>query len=290
MVTRGECWLFRPRWTKSQQLLSVEKLDLVIANRNAPTQAVLSGSTGEIERAMTIFTGRSLSCKRLPVAAAFHSPLVAAASAPFHEALADIDFREARVPVYANTTAAPYPVEPAAAKALLAGQLARPVEFVAEIEAMYAAGVRTFVEVGPGGRLTALVKTILGERGHVAVAVDASAGKRSGIADLARTIAQLAVSGHGVRLASWDESYQSPASGSGKKPIMTVPLCGANYVKPKPKRPPVAPVRATAPASSVPQSPTLAGMQQDDMNRPAGSPHLQPAYRPRASHSPKRSG
>ena len=251
-----------------ERLLAAEKLDLVIANRNAPTQAALSGSTGEIERAVTVFAGHSLSCKRLPVAAAFHSPLVAAAAAPFHEALADIDFGEARVPVYANTTAAPYPAEPAAAKALLAGQLARPVEFVAEIEAMYAAGVRTFVEVGPGGRLTGLVRTILGEREHVAVALDASNGKRSGIADLARTLAQLAVCGHGVRLAYWDESYRPPAAAVGKKPVMTVPLCGANYVKPKSKRPPVAHSRATTPASPVPQSPTPAGIQQDDMNRP----------------------
>ena len=240
-----------------EQLLAEEKLDLVIANRNAPTQAVLSGSTGEIERAATVFAGRNLSCKRLPVAAAFHSPLVADAAAPFLEALADIDFGEAQIPVYANTTAAPYPAEPAAAKALLAGQLARPVEFVAEIEAMYAAGVRTFVEVGPGARLTGLVKAILGERDHVAVAVDASAGKRSGIADLARTLAQLAVVGHGVRLASWDEGYQPPAAVSGKKPAMTVPLCGANYVKPKPKRPPVAPARHCARFSRARKAPHL---------------------------------
>ncbi len=225
--------------TAIEEVLTEEKLDLVIANRNAPTQAVLSGASSEIERAVALFTARKLSCKQLPVAAAFHSSLVADAAEPFLAALQEIEVNAARIPVYANTTAAEYPVEPDQAKALLAGQLAQPVEFVAEIEAMYAAGVHTFLEVGPGARLTGLVKAILGTRNHVAVALDASAGKRSGIVDLARALAQLAVLGHGIKLTSWDEGYQ-PISSSGKKPAMTVPICGANYVKPKPKKPPVA--------------------------------------------------
>jgi acyl transferase domain-containing protein/NAD(P)-dependent dehydrogenase (short-subunit alcohol dehydrogenase family) len=236
--------------TTVEQVIAEEKLDLVVANRNAPAQAVLSGSTAEIERAAAVFTSRNLPCKRLPVAAAFHSPLVADAAAPFRSALAKVELKRAQIPVFANTTAAEYPADSAAAKALLANQLARPVEFVAEIEAMYAAGVRTFVEVGPGARLSGLVKAILGDRQHVALSIDASAGKRSGIADLARTLAQLTVLGYGVRLAAWDEGYQAPAP-TGKKPAMTVPICGANYVKPKPKRPPVAPA---PPAAAVPHA------------------------------------
>ncbi|KAF0221761.1 MAG: erythronolide [Geobacteraceae bacterium] len=247
-----------------ERVITDEGLDLVIANRNAPSQAVLSGSTGEIDRASAIFIERNLPCKRLPVAAAFHSQLVADAAAPFLAALEEINLGEGRIPVYANTTAAVYPSDVAAVKALLAGQLAQPVQFVAEIEEMYAAGVRTFVEVGPGVRLTGLIKAILGERPHVAVAVDASAGKRSGAFDLARALGQLAVLNHGVRLASWDEGYLPPTAVSGKKPALTVPLCGANYVKPKPKRPPVSPNRTVgqspAPASqSAPASPELPG-------------------------------
>src|SRR5262249_24099219 len=59
-----------------QKVVSEEKLDLVIANRNAPEQNVLSGATAEIERAEKVFKDRGLKAVRLPVAAAFHSPLV----------------------------------------------------------------------------------------------------------------------------------------------------------------------------------------------------------------------
>ncbi|RII25223.1 MAG: beta-ketoacyl synthase [Geobacter sp.] len=237
-----------------EQILAEEKLELVIANRNAPAQAILSGSSAEIDRAATIFAARKLTCKRLPVAAAFHSPLVADAATPFLAALADFDLSPGNMPVYANTTGAPYPADQAAAKELLAGQLARPVEFVAEIEAMYAAGIRTFVEVGPGARLTGLIDAILGEQDHIALALDASSGKRSGMVDLARTLAQLSVLGYGVRLKAWDEAYRPAAPSTTKKPAMTIPLCGANYVQPKPARPPVAPKPTVATVSSAPQA------------------------------------
>jgi acyl transferase domain-containing protein/NAD(P)-dependent dehydrogenase (short-subunit alcohol dehydrogenase family) len=226
-----------------EKIVAEEGLDLVIANRNAPSQAVLSGRSSEIDRAATIFTKRSLSCKKLPVAAAFHSPLVAEAAAPFLKALAGIGLHEGKMPVYANSTADAYPDGEQAAKELLAGQLAKPVEFVAEIEAMYSAGIRTFAEVGPGARLTGLVRAILGERPHAALALDSSTGKRPGIVDLGRFLAQLAALGYDLDLSLWDEGFVPPVSQPGKRPAMTIPICGANYVQPRTKREPSAPVK-----------------------------------------------
>ncbi|HEY3307612.1 MAG TPA: SDR family NAD(P)-dependent oxidoreductase [Desulfuromonadaceae bacterium] len=252
-----------------EEIIIAEKLDLVIANRNAPAQAVLSGSTSEIERAVTVFSARKIACKRLPVAAAFHSTLVADAAKPFKTALDKIKLHKARIPVYANTNAQEYPANAAAARTLLAEQLARPVEFVAQIEAMYAAGVRTFIEAGPGARLTGLVSAILGEREHVAHSIDASSGKRSGLADLARALARIAVGGHDANLALWDADYLPPAA-NAKKPLMTVPICGANYVKPRPKRPPVTP--ATRPATAVVPAQGVAAQAQNhtSSNSPIG--------------------
>ncbi|MBL0226311.1 MAG: SDR family NAD(P)-dependent oxidoreductase [Geobacteraceae bacterium] len=233
------------------RMLEEEGLDLVIANCNAPTQAVLSGPSSEITRAVTACSERKLTCKQLPVAAAFHSSLVADAAEPLLEALADVPFSAGSIPVYSNSTASEYPAAAAKARKLLAGQLARPVEFVAEIEAMHVAGIRTFVEIGPGSRLSGLVKSILGDHRHTAVSLDASSGKRSGIADLARCLAQLAVLGHPVQLTAWDNIFQPAAQTAGRKPAMTIPLCGANYVKPRPKRPPtIVPVRPAPLAAS----------------------------------------
>jgi acyl transferase domain-containing protein/NAD(P)-dependent dehydrogenase (short-subunit alcohol dehydrogenase family)/acyl carrier protein len=250
-----------------QQLLQDEKLELVIANRNAPSQAVLSGSSAEIGRAAAACVSRSLSYKPLTVAAAFHSPLVADAAAPLLTALADIPVMAGALPVYANSSAACYPADQRETKILLAGQLAQPVEFVAEIEAMYAAGIRTFIEIGPGARLSGLVSAILHDRPHTVTALDSSNGRRSGLVDLARTLAQLAVLGHTVTLVRWDEGYCPAPPADGKKPLLTINLNGANYVKPKEKRPPAPPRPAPAVAVAGPAVQSTPAMAPSAVSR-----------------------
>ncbi|MDA0836865.1 MAG: SDR family NAD(P)-dependent oxidoreductase [Planctomycetota bacterium] len=236
---RGSMLAVKATLDEINEAIDEESLDLIIANKNAPTQAVLSGTTSEIERAEQAFKNRKLPCKKLPVSAAFHSPLVAAARQPFADALSEVDFCDARFPVYSNTTAEEYPADGCEAQAILASQLACPVEFVRQIENMYAAGIRTFIEAGPGRILTGLIGDILKERVHAAIAMDASGGKRSGLLDLAFALAQLAAAGRGVALERWDTSAEKlRAKVESKKPAMTVKLCGANYVSPREKRPP----------------------------------------------------
>ncbi|MEM7166146.1 MAG: SDR family NAD(P)-dependent oxidoreductase [Planctomycetota bacterium] len=233
-----------------QKVLADQSIDLIIANRNAPRQAVLSGASAEVDRAATAFEALQVRCRKLPVAAAFHSPLVADAADPFEKVLGKVRFAEAQLPVYANTTATTYPENAAAARKLLAGQLAAPVEFVQQIENMYREGVRTFLEVGPGARLSGLVAAILGDRPHQTIAVDASSGKRPGVEDLARVLAHLVASGRGLALQAWDPAPAVGAEGTQKKPAFTVPISGANQRgdrKPEPPRPPQRPAgEATA--------------------------------------------
>lgn len=52
---------------------------VVLANHNSPTQTVISGPTADIETAVGLLQAAGLGAKRLTVACAFHSPLVAAA-------------------------------------------------------------------------------------------------------------------------------------------------------------------------------------------------------------------
>ena len=256
------------------EFLEAEPLDLIIANNNAPAQVVLSGASDQIDGALARFQERGVAAKKLPVSAAFHSIYVSDAEKPFAKTLQDIKFEKSEISVYANTDSQPYPQEVDKSKALLAGQLAQPVEFVAQIENMYAAGIHTFVEVGPGKTLSALVKSILGNREFHVIALDASRGKRSGQTDLASLLAQLSVLGHDVDVEKWDADYLDSyvASNSGKKSLMTIPVGGANYVKPRPRRvavqaKPIVSVDKPTPVSTTVTTGTTALQLQQTANK-----------------------
>jgi polyketide-type polyunsaturated fatty acid synthase PfaA len=231
-----------------ESILADDRMQLVIANRNSPQQAVLSGPRTEISRAEESFGRRKIRHVRLPVAAAFHSPLVADASRPFRQALEPVEFADAELPVYSNSTSREYPRDPTAARDLLASQLAQPVDFLGEIRNMAESGVTTFVEVGPGATLTKLVSSILADRPHEAVAIDASAGRANGLTDLARALSRLAAIGHPVDLSAWDPSPPEPRPSD--RPGLVVPICGANYRSPRKDDRPARPQPRT-PASTV---------------------------------------
>ncbi len=217
------------------EVLKSEGIEAVIANKNAPRQVVVSGTNEQISRASEAFKKRQISSTALPVGAAFHSPLVAGAATPFREALGKIPIQSGAIPVYANTTAEPYPAgenSEDAVRDLLAGQLAQSVEFCRQILRMHEDGATTFVEVGPGNKLTGLVKAILGEGDYHAFAVDASAGKNDGVVDFARALAQLAALGHGIDLTAWEPCNGEDSGATTAKPRMTVKLTGANYRNP----------------------------------------------------------
>jgi acyl transferase domain-containing protein/NAD(P)H-dependent flavin oxidoreductase YrpB (nitropropane dioxygenase family)/NADP-dependent 3-hydroxy acid dehydrogenase YdfG len=166
---------------------------VVVANNNAPDQTIIAGSENAVRLASDALRANH-AVRSIPVACAFHSPIVAHASAALARALPIAN--PPKIPVYSNTTAKLYPAENLAIRELLASQLAQPVRFAEEIEAMYAAGARVFVEAGPGGVLTDLVGRILGERPHVAVACDNSS--TAGITAFLVALARLAVAGISV--------------------------------------------------------------------------------------------
>ena len=254
-----------------ESVVQENELALVVANKNAPTQFVLSGPTEEIEKAVKVFEERGLRSKRLPVSAAFHSTLVADAAEPLAEELGRLDFAEPQCKVYANVTGEVYPSDTSAIAALLADQLTRPVEFVNEIRAMYRDGARFFLEVGPGSRLTGLVKSILGDEEHVAHALDASSGKRSGAVDLARALASASAYGFRIHWDQWDTAASSLASeDERKKPALTVAISGANYVN-KSKKKPASPTRPSPTNATVPR-PTNMSSQPPETVKPLEQP------------------
>ncbi|MEB3222561.1 MAG: SDR family oxidoreductase [Candidatus Sericytochromatia bacterium] len=245
-------------------------LPVVVANDNAPRQVVLSGPVDAIAAAEVKLKEQGVRARRLPVATAFHSPVVAESAKPFGEFLATIEFRAGSVPVMGNTHAAAYPVaDPDGQRAVLANQIANPVRFVEMVEAMYAAGARVFLEVGPGAVLTGLVAEILKDRPHRVIATDRKGA--SGVGSLWQALGQLAVAG--VRLdfmPLWDGFAIPLDPRTRKKPAFALPICGTNYGKvypppggsaalpppnpPRPEVPLALPPFAGSPAGSPPMT------------------------------------
>jgi acyl transferase domain-containing protein/NAD(P)H-dependent flavin oxidoreductase YrpB (nitropropane dioxygenase family)/NAD(P)-dependent dehydrogenase (short-subunit alcohol dehydrogenase family)/acyl carrier protein len=188
----------------SAPLAEVEALlpaDVVVANHNAPDQVVISGATEAVHDAVELLKNAGLSVKSIPVAAAFHSPLMAGARDRFAARLAAVSLGETAFPVWSNVSAEPH----TDVRDGLSAQLAGRVRFVDQIESMYAAGARIFVEAGPGGVLTSLVGRTLGDRPHQALRCDDHV-------TFLRTLAELAVAGVEVDAAPLFEDRAEPAT------------------------------------------------------------------------------
>jgi malonyl CoA-acyl carrier protein transacylase len=134
-----------------------ERTGLSIANDNAPDQLVLSGALAALDEAEELLRERKVRAKRLPVAGAFHSPLMEPAVAPFREHVEQVEFREPRVPVLSCVTAAPFDDVPEE----LVQAITNPVLWTGVMGTLRELGVTTFVETGPGRVLTNLVRKSL---------------------------------------------------------------------------------------------------------------------------------
>ena len=131
-----------------------------IANRNSPGQVVVSGVRPAVEAAAAAAKG--LGARRalvLPVSVAAHSPLMANAAAGMRTVLAGVAFHDPSIRLLANADARPLTTGDAC-RAELVDHLTTGVDWIAAVEAMRAAGVTRFVEVGPGRVLSGLIRRI----------------------------------------------------------------------------------------------------------------------------------
>lgn len=262
--------------------------DLWPANHNSPCQVVLSGSVEAVARAEKAFSAEGVGTRRPATSTAFHCPLVAPAVEPLAAYLHTVPLAEPRIEVYGNADAAPYPSSPDEVRHRIAGHLASPVLFQDQIEAMYAAGVRTFVEIGAGATLTGLVHQILGDREHAAVPLDRQA--RPGADALHAALGELAVRGVPLDLDPLWAPYTSPGTpAKEREPRMTVKISGANYGQSPPARATSAEL-SSAPAPEPRRRPQPAPVPTSTSDTPAvpmpahipsPSPAQQPsAYQP----------
>src|SRR5262249_34459450 len=96
---------------------------------------------------------------RLAVAGAFHTTIMKPADEKLAAALSGCQLQKARISVWSNVDAAPH-TEPDEIRALLVRQVLEPVLWEKTMRALLAAGVATFVEIGPGRVLAALLKRV----------------------------------------------------------------------------------------------------------------------------------
>jgi [acyl-carrier-protein] S-malonyltransferase len=131
-----------------------------IANLLCPGNIVVSGAApacDEVERLAPEMG--AMKTIRLAVAGAFHTALMKPADEVLATALAAVDIRPPRVPVWSNVDAQPH-IDPAEIRELLVKQVLQPVLWEKTMRNLLATGVDTFYEIGPARVLAGLLKRV----------------------------------------------------------------------------------------------------------------------------------
>ncbi|MFT8708011.1 MAG: ACP S-malonyltransferase [Sporolactobacillus sp.] len=142
------------------QKLSSEGQAVQLANLNAPGQIVISGSAAGVSQASAL--ANAAGARRvvpLAVSGPFHSSLMKPAAEAMRAVLANLRIHDAQIPVIANCSA-DAETEASIICDNLISQLYSPVRWVESVERLKAAGVDTYIEVGPGRVLSGLIKKI----------------------------------------------------------------------------------------------------------------------------------
>ena len=201
---------------------------VVVANHNAPEQIVWEDRCCQ--------RGRQDPQRRRAQSSATHSchriPLRSGRG--LCEAFCDFSQRcegqKPTLPVYGCSKAEPYPAQAKSIRTLLANQIAKPVRFVEQVQAMYDAGIRTFIEVGPGNVLTNLTGRILSGKEHRAIQLDRKG--KDGVTSFQHGLAQLVA---GVQMdlnALWTAYAEQVDPRTVQKAPLELRINGANYGKP----------------------------------------------------------
>ena len=201
--------------------------EVVMANLNSSKQVVLAGPTEAILKVHDALKEKKYTVVKLPVSAAFHTPLVGHAQKPFSKAIREVKFNKAKIPVYSNATAKAYPSSAKAIQKQLETHILNSVRFREEVENIHRDGGRIFIEFGPKNVLTKLVENILSGKDFTAIALNENPKKDS---DSLFREAMVKLCVLGLPLQNFDP-YALPAKEMPeKKSALSVRLNGTNYV------------------------------------------------------------
>ena len=131
-----------------------------VANYNCPGQIVITGLKEAVDEAcVRLKEAGAKRCMLLNVSGPFHSPYLEGAGEKLAAFMADVELKPLQVPYVTNVTAEPVE-DIGETKALLQKQVSSSVRWQQSVEAMIAAGVDTFVEIGPGKTLAGFIRKI----------------------------------------------------------------------------------------------------------------------------------
>ena len=179
---------------------------VVIANKNAPRQCVLSGPVGRDRASQAgLARARESPTHPVPVSAAFHSRFVAGAEEPFREVLDSIIITARRFPSSPTRRPSPTPIDPSRRAHCWPASLPGRSSSSPRSRRCTGWGRAPFSKSVPTPSSRGWSRSILEGRDHLALAVDASRGITGNLYDLACSLATLAALGYAVDLTRWDE-------------------------------------------------------------------------------------
>jgi malonyl CoA-acyl carrier protein transacylase/4'-phosphopantetheinyl transferase EntD len=176
-------------WEQVKEIISQVEEPVYLSADLGSDHLILSGTESGIETAISLLRSHGTMTQMLPLAIPYHTPLVDKLLHHEDEEIQSIEMKPLDIPGWSCSLAAPYPSDVHSLRRLTTQLFSRPVRLRETIEAMYADGVRLFVEVGPNGVLTAMTQDLLSGREHVAVAANLSS--RSSLLQIQHLLALL---------------------------------------------------------------------------------------------------
>ncbi|MEU7412797.1 type I polyketide synthase [Streptomyces sp. NPDC042638] len=178
-----------------------------VAAVNSPTATVISGEEEAVLRVAGVWAGRGRSTSRLRVSHAFHSPQMDPVLEEFRAVARGLDFRAPGIPLVSNLTGRIATAEELRSPDYWTEQLRRPVRFLDGLRELARERVSGFLELGPGGTLTGLVRQS-GVAEHAEGAVSVLRAGRPEARTLLTALARLQADGAAVR---WPAELFGPA-------------------------------------------------------------------------------
>ncbi|MGB1490677.1 MAG: acyltransferase domain-containing protein, partial [Candidatus Poseidoniaceae archaeon] len=191
---------------------------VIAANKNSPKMTVIAGETEPVKAAMSRFEAEGFQTVALATSHAFHSRIVAPANEPLRRFLEGLEINWPKIPITSNVDGGWYPMDDGgdsktAVLSKLAPQMASSVEWTSQINSMYDAGARIFLEVGPKRALTVFASQIL--EGKQAIPVMTNHPKAGGIATFLSALGTLALAGRPPNWPGRDSPHLTEAFRAG---------------------------------------------------------------------------